>query len=111
MYDDQADLVISTSHIESMPRTTMEAFLVGAPTILTDLPVYRSLGLRHREHAWLYPPGDVERLAEGIAFLLDHPDERKRMARAGQRWARALLPGPAEVARAWSALFKEVGRG
>ena len=35
--------------------------------------------VRHGENGWIYPSGNVDRLYEGVKYLLDHPEERRRM--------------------------------
>ncbi len=107
----QAHLVLHPSHQESLGRSLLEAMALGMPAVAAALPVYRSLGMRHRVQAWFYPPGDVERLAEAVTFLLAHPEVRARMAREGQRWVRTQIPDLTRGVKAWRELLEAVARG
>ncbi len=55
------------------------------------------------------PPGDANELVEALRWLRDHPDERKRMGQAAQRWCLENLGRPAASAiMAWALEMEKV---
>ena len=50
----------------------LEAMAGSKPIVATDIPGNRDV-LRHEHNCLLVPPGNPEKLAEAISFLLNHP--------------------------------------
>jgi glycosyltransferase involved in cell wall biosynthesis len=73
------------------PTRLPEYLVTGNPVVLSaagDLPIY----LRHRESAWIIPPGDApEALADAIVHLANNDDERQKIGRGGFDVARRML--------------------
>ncbi|HEY3018711.1 MAG TPA: glycosyltransferase family 4 protein [Solirubrobacteraceae bacterium] len=84
------DVYVVSSLYEGLGRALTEALASGRPVAATavngvvDMVEPGSTGL-------LSPPADPEALARNVAWLLDHPEEARRMGRAGQARARALF--------------------
>lgn len=76
------DLFVLPSRLEGIPRCIMEAHAATVPVVVTDIPGNRNL-VCHYETGLLFPVGDSERLAECIAFMIDHPSESQKMANRG----------------------------
>jgi len=80
-------LFVLPSFAEGIPLALLEAMAAGLPVVATAVPgtmdvvTDPSLGV-------LVPPHDAGALAAGIARLLDHPDEARGMALAGQAHVR-----------------------
>ncbi|WP_020660531.1 glycosyltransferase [Amycolatopsis benzoatilytica] len=79
-----------TSHLFCMPGTaelqslaTMEAMAAGLAVVAADAMALPHLVASGRT-GWLYPPGDIEALAERLLELTADPAVRARMGRAGQ---------------------------
>lgn len=73
---------------ESFGIVLLEAMAAGAAVLASDLPGYRSVvtdGVDGR----LVPPGDPAALAAAADALLDHPEQRERLAAAGRAQAEA----------------------
>lgn len=50
-----ADYVVQLSDGEGYCFTVAEALALGTPVIVTDCPVYKELGIKHGENAWVLP--------------------------------------------------------
>lgn len=83
------------------PLKIIESLAAGTPVVASDLPAVRAV-MRDRVHGRLVPPDRPEALARALRVLLELPDVRAEMARAGRahvaerhRWrdARAALTG------------------
>jgi glycosyltransferase involved in cell wall biosynthesis len=77
------DFSILGSSEESLPNAVMESMAVAVPVISTRVGGVSEL-VDDRVHGLLVPFGDVDAMAEAIAWMLDHPDERRQMGDAGQ---------------------------
>jgi glycosyltransferase involved in cell wall biosynthesis len=84
------DVYVVCSLYEGLGRGLSEALASGRPVVATavngvvDIVEPGSTGL-------LAPPADPETLSEKVAWLLDHPEEGRRMGEAGRSRARALF--------------------
>jgi glycosyltransferase involved in cell wall biosynthesis len=73
---------LSPLNDKSTMNKLMEYMALGKPTVAFDLHETRCSA----EEAALYaPPNDVHEFAGRVAWLLDHPEERRRMGEAGRR--------------------------
>jgi glycosyltransferase involved in cell wall biosynthesis len=83
------DVYVVPSLYEGLGRALTEALASARPVAATavngvvDLVEPGSTGL-------LSPPADPEALARNVVWLLEHPEEARRIGMAGQRRARAL---------------------
>jgi phosphatidyl-myo-inositol alpha-mannosyltransferase len=85
----QADLYVSPAlGGESFGIVLLEAMAAGRPVVASDIPGYRSVVTPDRDGV-LVAPGDPASLAAAIGALLENPDRRAAMARAGRRTAAA----------------------
>jgi len=84
------DVYVVSSLYEGLGRALTEAVASGRPVVATavngvvDLIEPASTGL-------LVRPGDPEALAANVRWLLDHPDEARRMGEAGRERVRQLF--------------------
>lgn len=67
-----------------------ESCLLGVPTIATRVGGFPDL-VRDGETGWLVPPRNPEALAAAIQDALNHPDETRKRAMAGQQLAMNLF--------------------
>ena len=68
-YLKKADIVAQLSSCEAFGFTPNEALLVGTPVLLTDLPIWKELGIKDGIHGWIIKDidnFDVEKLFEDI---------------------------------------------
>jgi glycosyltransferase involved in cell wall biosynthesis len=92
------DVFVISSLYEGLGRGLTEALASGRPVAATavngviDLIEPGSTGL-------LAPPADPEALARSVIWLLEHPEEARRMGEAGRDRVRALFEPSAMCAR------------
>jgi glycosyltransferase involved in cell wall biosynthesis len=67
-----SDVFVLPSVSEGTSLALLEAMAASKPIVATDIPGNRTV-LRHGRNCLLVPPGNPEKLAEAISFLLDHP--------------------------------------
>lgn len=80
IYYSGADIFVCTSRIESFPRVILEAMGSKLPIITT--PVFGiSEQVQEGVNGLFYDPGDIDKLAEHIKFLVNNKELRERMAR------------------------------
>jgi D-inositol-3-phosphate glycosyltransferase len=76
-----ADLLVSASDVESLPRTVLQAMAWETPVLATDVFGLPEL-ITDGETGWLCQPRDLEALSEGLdRALSSSPEERARIAR------------------------------
>jgi len=88
------DLLLLTSINEGTPLTLLEAMASGRPFIATDVGGVRDLmrGRARKEGGWerfdngVLVPRDAGRLAEATQYLLQRPELRRQMGRAGREF-------------------------
>jgi glycosyltransferase involved in cell wall biosynthesis len=71
---------------EGVPKILLEAAASGRAAVTTDWPGCRDT-VQHRETGLLVAPRDPRGLAEAIAYLLEHPEERQRMGKNARKRA------------------------
>src|SRR2546430_4674071 len=105
------DLYVAASRKEGLPLAVLEAMGAGLAVVATDVPGHRD-AVAAGETGLLVPPGDERALAAAIGALLDDPERRRRLGRAGRaRVARDFAIRPmvdktAEIYRAAAASLR-----
>jgi glycosyltransferase involved in cell wall biosynthesis len=69
---------------EGISNSIMEYMVMAKPVVATDCGGSRELVLEGKT-GFLVPPQDPVALADRIAYLLDNPDEARRMGQAGKK--------------------------
>lgn len=77
---EKADVFVLPTYAEAMPISVIEAMASGLPVISTTVGGIPEL-IENGVDGLLYAPGDVNALAEKIAFLLDNKDARIRLGK------------------------------
>lgn len=67
-----------------MPLKVLETLACGVPVIVTDLPGQADL-VRKNKCGLVIPPNDPKALAEAVAYLYHHPEERTAMGERGRK--------------------------
>lgn len=73
---------ILASEQEGLPRSVMESLCLETPVIGSDIRGTRDLV--SSDSRILFPVGDVEKLADAIKYLLNHPQEASMMGKRGR---------------------------
>ncbi len=92
-----SDAVVLVSVQEGLPRVLLEALSLNAPAISTDIRGSRELLADGR--GILVPVRSPERLAEAMVWILEHPDEARRMGEKGREIILARYDDPVVLAR------------
>lgn len=74
--------VLGSLH-EGFPNALMEAMAGGVPVVATAVGGVPEL-VEDGVHGLLVPPADPRAMAEAITWMIEHPEERRRMGRAGR---------------------------
>lgn len=83
----QADIFcLPTSYREGMPKVLLEAMACGLPCITTNTRGCNE-AVRHEENGLLVPPDDPQALALAIRKLVESPELRQKLGKAGRRIA------------------------
>jgi glycosyltransferase involved in cell wall biosynthesis len=64
-----ADIFVASSYEEAFPRVVMEAAVFGLPVVSTNVNGIPEM--LTSDEAWLFPPGDPERMAEAMAAAIE----------------------------------------
>lgn len=78
------DVLVHPSYREGLPRTVPQALLSGAAVVAYDCDG-ASEACIDGETGLLAPTGDVDALRRAIAWMTDHPTERREMAERGRQ--------------------------
>jgi glycosyltransferase involved in cell wall biosynthesis len=79
----KADVLVLPSLAEGVPVVLMEAMAAGLPVVAANVAGVGEL-VEHGVSGFLVPPGDTQALVGPIGELLDDPELRGRMGRAGR---------------------------
>jgi glycosyltransferase involved in cell wall biosynthesis len=77
------DILVLASAKEGLPRTLLEAMLLGKPVVASDVVGSREL-VQSDVTGLLYPYGDWSALAAHLRHLVEHAGERRRLGAAGR---------------------------
>lgn len=101
-----ADIFVSASLNEGLPRAMVEAMAAGVPVIATDIPGTHHL-LDNGSSGILVPVKSPESMAQAIFALVAAPDERARLGRYGKDRAFEHFSTEAMVRR-YEALYERL---
>lgn len=76
---EQADVLVFPSYREGFPNVVIEAGAMGLPSIVTDINGSREI-VADGENGVIIPSQDEGRLYEAMKWMVEHPQERRRMA-------------------------------
>ena len=77
------DLLVLTSLWEGLPRVLPQAMASGVPVIATNVNGAPE-AIRNGLNGYLLPPGDIAGMATKIIYLINNPEEARKMGRKGR---------------------------
>lgn len=86
-YYRRASVLLLPSLHEGLPRVVVEAYLASTPAVATKCGGPEDI-IVDGETGFLVDVGDLAGFAERVVWLLDHPEEARRMGRRGQEYVR-----------------------
>lgn len=103
------DVALMCSESEGLSNAIMEYMQAGLPVIATDTGGNAEL-VTQDETGFLYPVGDIERLATSLARIHDNPDLAAGLGAAGARRIREGF-GVDRIVTAYASLYGDIARG
>ena len=79
LYYEFLDVVVLTSVREAQPLVILEAYAAGIPCVSTD--VGNVSELLEGDRRFIAPSKDADKIAQGIEYVLEHPDEMAELAK------------------------------
>jgi glycosyltransferase involved in cell wall biosynthesis len=92
------DFLVLASTQEGLPNAVMEAMAAGVPPVATAVGGVPEL-VEDRVTGLLVPPSDELGMAGAITWMIDHPEERRRMGEAARSLMERSFSAEAMVAR------------
>lgn len=93
-----ADVLVLPTRGDCMPLVVLEAMASGLPVIASQVGAIPEQ-VAHGVTGLLVPPGDPRALSTAVRALLDAPDRRRALGRAGRARAEREFDGPRNYAR------------
>jgi len=105
----RAVCMVNPSESEGFPNSVLEACAFGVPSILSDIPVHRTIASRIDMEKFLFPVGDVRLLAEKIMQFIslnaeEVREKRIRCAIFAKKYSKSTRD------RAYAALYEKLIR-
>ncbi|MCG8651443.1 MAG: glycosyltransferase family 4 protein [Pirellulales bacterium] len=107
-----ADLVVLPSWREGTPRSLLEAMAMSRPIVTTDVPGCREV-VRDEINGKLVPVREPKALADGLGRLIESPELRRQMGRAGRQFAEQRFDERQVIEQnieAYRTLLERIGR-
>jgi glycosyltransferase involved in cell wall biosynthesis len=93
-----------------MSLTVLEAMFMGKPVVASDIPSLSAV-VRDGQTGFLFPPGEVEVLAERLVRLLSDADLARRLGQAGRELAESEFDLDRMVAKTMALYERLLARG
>ena len=90
MYE-KSHIICLPSYREGLPKSLIEAAAAGRAIVTTDVPGCRDTVIPNVTGI-IIPPKDSFKLADAMQRLIEHPQERISMGKAGRKFAEKEFP-------------------
>ena len=97
---------VMSSRYEGLPMVLLEAMSHGLPCVSFNCPYGPSEIIKNREDGLLIENGDINALAEGICYLIEHEEERKQMSKRAKENIQRY--SPEHIMKQWNELFNNL---
>ncbi len=87
----QSHIICLPSYREGLPKSLIEAAAASRAVVTTDVPGCREVIIPDKT-GLLVPVKDSEKLADALQWLIEHPQERIAMGKAGRKFAENEFP-------------------
>lgn len=74
-----ADVFVAPSVQDNLPNTVMEAIACGTPCVAFKIGGMPDM-IEHQHNGYLASPYEIEDLARGIAWVLEHPERHEKLS-------------------------------
>lgn len=101
-----SSLFVFSSRYEGFGLVLVEAMSVGLPAVSFACPCGPSDIITDKSDGILIENGNIEKLADGICFLIEHPEQRKQFGINAQK--KAITFSPDKVMSKWIELFNSL---
>ena len=88
---EKSHIICLPSYREGLPKSLIEAAAAGKAVVTTDVPGCRQ-AIVPNVTGILVPVKDSTKLADAIKYLIDNPQKRISMGRAGRKFAEKEFP-------------------
>lgn len=105
----RALVFITSSKVEGMPNSVLEAMALGVPVLASDIMPHRELAEECPAGLVLFDPENTEAGAAVLRDLLDNEDRRRKVSEAGRAYARSFtIP---RMVGEYEKLYEELMKG
>jgi glycosyltransferase involved in cell wall biosynthesis len=102
----EASIYVLSSRFEGFGMVLIEAMAAGLPCVSFNCPYGPSDIICHGEDGLLVEPGNINKLAEKIIYLIENEDKRICMGRKARENVKRYLPE--NIVPQWDKLFKQL---
>ena len=99
-YINCADIAIMASRMEGFGRVTFEYLVAGKPVVGADSGATPEM-IKNGVNGYLFKPGNIESLAEGLANYAKHPELIKKHGEASKQQAKDMMRGAHNIDAAY----------